>query len=75
MTTTADYLVEGMTCGHCVTSVTEELTALEGVQHVAVDLRPGAASTVTVASDGPIDAAAIRAAVGEAGYSLADSRP
>ncbi|PJJ73041.1 copper chaperone CopZ [Diaminobutyricimonas aerilata] len=75
MTTTADYLVEGMTCGHCVMSVTEELTALEGVQHVEVDLRPGAASTVTVSSDAPIDPDAVRAAVGEAGYSLSDPRP
>ncbi|WP_448811278.1 heavy-metal-associated domain-containing protein [Agromyces bauzanensis] len=67
----ADYLVDGMTCSHCVSSVTEELTAVDGVQRVAVDLRPGAASVVTVTSSGPISDDAVRAAVEEAGYTLA----
>ncbi|GAA4373254.1 heavy-metal-associated domain-containing protein [Agromyces bauzanensis] len=66
----ADFLVEGMTCSHCVSSVTEELTAVDGVQQVAVDLRPGAASVVTVTSSGPISDDAVRAAVEEAGYTL-----
>lgn len=69
-----DYLVEGMTCSHCVSSVTEELTAVDGVEHVAVELRAGAASVVSVTSARPISDAAIRAAVEEAGYSLASTR-
>jgi copper chaperone len=67
----ADYLVEGMTCSHCVSSVTEELTAVDGVERVSVDLRVGAASRVTVMSEHPISVDAVRAAVEEAGYTLA----
>lgn len=67
----AEFLVEGMTCSHCASSVTEELSEVEGVQQVAVDLRPGAASVVTVTSSGPISDDAVRAAVEEAGYTLA----
>jgi copper chaperone len=69
-----DYLVDGMTCSHCVSSVTEELTAVDGVEHVAVELRAGAASVVTVTSARPVSDDAIRAAVEEAGYSLASAR-
>lgn len=65
--------VTGMTCGHCVSSVTEELTALDGVESVNVQLNVGGASTVTVASSCALDPAAVRAAIGEAGYSLADA--
>lgn len=66
-----DYLVEGMTCSHCVRSVTEEITAIPGVADVAVDLNAGGASRVRVASDAPLDDAKVREAVEEAGYSLA----
>jgi copper chaperone CopZ len=66
-----EYLVDGMTCSHCVASVTEELTEVDGVERVAVELRAGAASVVTVTSTRPIDDEAVRAAVEEAGYSLA----
>lgn len=66
-----DYLVDGMTCSHCVSSVTEELSDVAGVQRVAVDLRPGAASVVTVTGSVPISDDAVRAAVEEAGYTLA----
>ena len=62
------YTVSGMTCAHCVMSVTEEITAIDGVTDVAVDLPTGA---VTVTSDGPLDATRIRDAVEEAGYALA----
>jgi len=64
--------VSGMTCGHCVTAVTEELRALDGVQSVDVELVAGGASTVTVASDSPLPDEAVRAAIDEAGYELAD---
>jgi copper chaperone CopZ len=62
------YTVTGMTCGHCVTSVIEEITAVNGVTDVAVDLSTGA---VTVTSNDPVDEARVRAAVEEAGYQLA----
>lgn len=64
------YLVEGMTCGHCVASVTEEVSAIEGVESVTVDLQVGGASRVTVVSDRPVPAEQISDAVTEAGYSL-----
>ncbi|CAI9394080.1 heavy-metal-associated domain-containing protein [Microbacterium sp. T2.11-28] len=67
----AQFLVEGMTCSHCVRSVTEEVSAIDGVSDVAVDLRAGGVSTVTVSSATPVDAARVREAVEEAGYSLA----
>jgi copper chaperone len=70
-TATTDFLVDGMTCSHCVASVTEEISALSGVDSVSVDLKPGGSSTVSVASSSPIDTEAVRAAVEEAGYSLA----
>jgi len=68
MSTTATYTVEGMTCGHCVSSVSAELSKLDAVTDVAVDLASG---QVTVTSEGPLDEAAVRAAVDEAGYELA----
>lgn len=68
---TTTLQVEGMTCSHCVSSVTEELSALPGVRRVSVDLVAGGVSTVTVDSDDPLDADAVTAAVDEAGYTLA----
>jgi copper chaperone len=62
------YTVAGMTCGHCVASVTEEITEIDGVTDVVVDLPTGA---VTVTSAEPLDEAHVRAAVEEAGYQLA----
>jgi copper chaperone CopZ len=70
---TSEVLVSGMTCSHCVMSVTEELTAIEGVEGVDVDLNAGGASRVTIRSAAPVDTAAVTAAVEEAGYSLASS--
>jgi copper chaperone len=64
------FAVEGMTCGHCVQSVTQELSALRGVKSVSVELAPGAASQVTVVSDEPLDTEVVRTAVDEAGYTL-----
>jgi copper chaperone CopZ len=65
------YPVTGMTCGHCVASVTEELEELAGVREVNVDLVAGGTSTVTVTSDRPLTDDAVQAAVAEAGYQLA----
>jgi len=70
MTTTQTYSVSGMTCGHCVASVTEELQEVDGVRDVAVDLVAGGTSTVTVTSDQPLADDAVAAAVTEAGYQL-----
>lgn len=61
------YTVTGMTCGHCVQSVSEEIGALDGVTNVAVDLPTG---LVTVDSDRALAADEVRAAVEDAGYHL-----
>jgi copper ion binding protein len=66
MTTT--YTVTGMTCGHCVSSVTEEVTAVPGVTDVSVDLASG---RLDVTSDSAVSPDSIKAAVEEAGYALA----
>jgi len=65
--TQSTYSVAGMTCDHCVGAVTSEVAAVPGVTGVAVDL---AAGRVTVSSEGPVDAAAVHAAVDEAGYEV-----
>ncbi|MFI8456021.1 heavy-metal-associated domain-containing protein [Kitasatospora sp. NPDC085464] len=64
---TSAFQVKGMTCGHCVTSVTAELKRIEGVTDVAVDLVSG---RVTVGSTRPLADADVAAAVDEAGYDL-----
>lgn len=68
--TTTAYSVAGMTCGHCVSAVTEELTRLPGVRDVQVQLVPEGSSTVVVSSDATLELDAVRAAVDEAGYEL-----
>lgn len=67
MSSTATYTVSGMTCGHCVSAVTEEVTKIPGVTEVQVDLASGA---VTIASDSGVDDSAVQTAVDEAGYEL-----
>ncbi|GAA2174403.1 hypothetical protein GCM10009846_20210 [Agrococcus versicolor] len=69
---TQDFAVAGMTCGHCVSAVSEELGRIPGVRGVDVALVAGGASTVRVDADRPLDLAAVRAAIDEAGYTLAD---
>lgn len=68
---TTKITVSGMTCGHCVTAVTEELQAIDGVQDVQVDLVAGGDSPVTITSDCALSQADIVAAVDEAGYQVA----
>ena len=68
---TSTYTVVGMTCGHCVSSVTEEVTAVPGVTAVDVDLATG---SLTVVAEAPVEDAAVRAAVEEAGYEVAAGR-
>ena len=62
------FTVIGMTCGHCVAAVTQEVGALAGVTDVSVDLETG---EVTVASAQPLSRDDVAAAVDEAGYALA----
>lgn len=66
-------LVEGMSCGHCVNSLTEELSALEGVEQVSADLNVGGTPTVTIHHSTPLHLDAVRAAGHEAGYTVADA--
>ncbi|ROR82226.1 Copper chaperone CopZ [Plantibacter flavus] len=68
---TTTYRVDGMTCAHCVSAVTTELSAMPGVDEVAVDLDAG---TVTVSGASSADEAAIGAGVQEAGYTLVGGR-
>jgi copper chaperone CopZ len=63
------FTVSGMTCGHCQRAVTEEISAVDGVRDVTVDLATGC---VTVTADRPVDRADVAAAVDEAGYELVD---
>ena len=65
---TATYTVVGMTCGHCVNAVTDEVSQLPGVTGVDVDLASGG---LTVISEPPVEETAVRAAVEEAGYEVA----
>jgi copper chaperone CopZ len=63
----AVYSVSGMSCGHCESAVTKEVTAIPGVISVTAVAETG---LVTVASEQPLDEDAVRAAVDEAGYEL-----
>ncbi|MEN4473934.1 heavy metal-associated domain-containing protein [Mycolicibacterium cosmeticum] len=65
---TSEYQVTGMTCGHCETSVREEVGAIDGVEQIDVSAATG---RLVVTSSKPIDDAAVLAAVDEAGYSAA----
>ncbi len=71
MSATNTYTVTGMTCGHCVASVKEEIGKLEGVTGVDVDLVAGGESKVQVTSAAPLPVEKVRDAVDEAGYQLA----
>ncbi|MFE2938943.1 heavy-metal-associated domain-containing protein [Streptomyces sp. NPDC059255] len=64
---TTVYQVTGMTCGHCEGAVAGEISGIEGVTSVQATAATG---EVTVVSQAPLDEAAVRAAVDEAGYEL-----
>lgn len=70
---TTTYLVRGMTCGHCVNAVTEELTSIPNVTDVFVELVEGGDSPITVTADAELEIDAVRSAVEEAGYELITS--
>ncbi len=71
MSATESYPVTGMTCGHCVRAVKDEISALPGVTEVEVGLVSGGTSTVVVTSAAPLSREQVAAAVDEAGYVLA----
>lgn len=63
----AVYSVSGMSCGHCESAITKEVTAIPGVVSVKAVASTG---LVTVASEQPVDVESVRAAVDEAGFEL-----
>lgn len=65
-----EILVDGMTCDHCVRAVTEELTGIDGIEAVAVDLNAGGSSRVRIRTSAAVTDDAVRAAIDEAGYRL-----
>ncbi|MCW2795066.1 cation transporter [Nocardioides sp.] len=67
MSETSTWHVTGMTCAHCVASVTEEIDEIDGVEDVQVVLDSG---EVTITSTEPLDRAVVAAAVEGAGYAL-----
>jgi copper chaperone CopZ len=64
---TVTYPDSGMSCGHCESAVTKEVSALPGVTDTRADAQTG---LLTVASEQPLDDEAVRTAVDEAGYEL-----
>ena len=67
MMTTRTYSVPGVSCGHCRAAIETEVSGVEGIRSVEVDLER---KTVTVAAD-PLDEPAVLAAIAEAGYEVA----
>ena len=67
---TVELSINGMTCGHCVASVTEELSEVPGVLNVEVILNSGATSKATVVTNTELDDNALRDTVSEAGFEL-----
>jgi len=65
---TSEYQVTGMTCGHCETSVREEVGAIDGIEQIDISAATG---RLVVTSTKPIDDATVLAAVDEAGYTAA----
>ncbi len=70
MSTTTVYQITGMTCDHCASAVTKELSFLPGVHGVEVDLDAG---TAKVTSNAELHVGDVRSAVSEAGYTLVDT--
>lgn len=63
---TVEYAVTGMSCGHCENAVREEVGGIDGLEVVSVSAQDG---TLVISAEGPVDDAAVAAAVDEAGYS------
>ncbi len=69
---TVELYVEGLTCGHCVASVTEELAEVSGVLNTEVILNSGGLSKVTVVTDTGVEDNALAEAIAEAGFTLVE---
>jgi copper chaperone len=69
----AQFSVEGLTCGHCVRTVEQAVSALPGVEDASVELVAGGRSRLVIA--GAVDASAVQQAVSSAGYTFVPSRP
>jgi len=61
---TITYSVPAIHCAHCAISIREEVSEVEGVEDVAVDLE----SKIVTIQGGALDDGALRAAIVEAGY-------
>lgn len=70
MTTTTEYQVTGMSCGHCETAIRTEVSQIPGVNGIEVRAATG---RLTVTAEQPVEDAAVIAAVDEAGYAAARS--
>lgn len=70
MSAVTEYKVSGMSCSHCEAAVREEVTQLAGVEAVEVSAADG---RLVVTADEAVDAAAVIAAVDEAGYDAASA--
>lgn len=65
-----DFLVTGLTCNHCVMTVSRAVALVPGVTGVSIDLVANGESTLHVESDSPVNAEALDAAIVDAGYEL-----
>lgn len=72
MSTELTLLVEGMTCQHCVNAVSQEVSALAGVEDVSIDLVLEGQSTLRVSSSDALPRHVVAAAVASAGYTVID---
>ncbi|MBO1903141.1 heavy-metal-associated domain-containing protein [Leucobacter weissii] len=70
MTTTTEYQVTGMSCGHCETAIRSEVSEIPGVTGIDVSAQTG---RLAVTAEQPVDDAAVIAAVDEAGYAAVRS--
>ena len=69
-TTTTEYQVTGMSCGHCETAIRAEVSEIAGVTGIEVSAQTG---RLAVTAEQPVDEAAVIAAVDEAGYTAVRS--
>jgi len=67
---TTDFGVTGLTCNHCVMTVSRAASLVPGVTAVSIDLVANGRSTLHIESEGAVDASALDKAIVEAGYEL-----
>lgn len=67
---TTTLKVAGMTCAHCVSTVTKELEALDRVTSVAIELHSAGSSVVTVSHGSDVGLDQLAGAIAKAGYTL-----